>query len=110
MSLLPKVKVVAPRATWSSLLKEKKKIILALVEMMRKTFFKTIEIGIKTIETEERERRLISEYNNFKWGFIAKEQGERVNGWKITKKKYQVEGTSHSTNLAGILLKASQAH
>ena len=38
---------------------------------------------------------LVSEYNNFKWGFIAKEQGERVNERKITKKQYQGEGASH---------------
>ena len=52
LSLLPKVKVLAPSR--SSLLKEKK-IILTLVEMMRKTLFKAIEIGVKTIETGERD-------------------------------------------------------
>ena len=55
VSLLPKVKVLAPSCSMVITAKGKKKIILTLVEMMRKTLFKTIEIGVKTIETRERD-------------------------------------------------------
>ena len=32
----------------------------------------------------EREMRLNSEFSQDSWGFIANEQSEGVNGWKIT--------------------------
>ena len=49
--------------------------------MVRKTLFKTTAIG-------ERDH-LNSKYSKETWRFIANEQSEGVNGWKITKRMYQ---------------------
>lgn len=50
--------------------------------MVRKTFFRTIVISVKTIPA--REVGLHSEYNKDKGLFRANEKYERVSGWKIT--------------------------
>lgn len=47
----------------------KEKIILIFVKTVRKTLFKTT--AIKGIAVRERDK-LNSQYNNNKWGFIAK--------------------------------------
>ena len=52
-----------------------KKYILTLVKTIRKTLFRTIVIGVKTIAAEETDG-LKSEYSKDEWGFVADDQSE----------------------------------
>lgn len=63
----------------------KEKVILIPVKMIGKFLFRAITIGVLQ---QEREMGLISEYKD-QWGFIAKEQGKGLSGWKITERRHQ---------------------
>lgn len=63
----------------------KEKVILIPVKMIGKFLFRAIIIGVLQ---QEREMGLISEYKD-QWGFIAKEQGKGLSGWKITERRHQ---------------------
>ena len=62
-------------------------IILNPVKTVRKTSFRAITIGGKTVATGERDGAQVK-YKD-QGGFTAKQQHwVRISGWKITKRKY----------------------
>lgn len=56
---------------------KKYNLVLALIKTVRKTLFRTIAIGVKTMATVERDQRFTSEYGKDSRGFPGKEQNDK---------------------------------